>query len=410
MTIIVSESTTTQDGAQSSSLGLAAKVTAAGISAPTYVDILATLQAKMREIFGADIYIEPDSKDGQLLAIVAQAIYDANDSAIATYNNFSPLTAQGAGLSSVVKTNGIARLVASYSTAVGNVVGQVGTVITNGVVKDANGNLWDLPASVTIPAAGQISVTVTAQQIGAISAAAGTINQIATPSLGWQSFTSTADATLGAPVERDAALRKRQAVSTSLPAQTPLGALQGALANLTGVTALKVYENTASVADANGIPGKAICVVIQGGDLVSIAQIIGQKKSPGAATYGTTAQTYIDPVTGIPYTINFYVLTTQNVKVKITGTPLAGYTSAQATAIQNAIVDYIALHGIGDAVEYTGLWAPAYQNVPALQQPYRISTLQVSTDGGATWNTNDVAVAFNKIALTAAADVQVTIA
>jgi uncharacterized phage protein gp47/JayE len=391
-------------------LGLSATVTATGISAPAYADILAALQAAVQQIYGSDIYIEPDSKDGQLIALVAQAVSDANDTAKAVYAQFAPSTAVGTGLSSVVKTNGIARLVASYSTATGRVVGQVGTVIVGGQVKDANGNTWNLPASVTIPPAGQIDVSVTAQQLGAVTAPAGTINKIATPVLGWQTFVSLTDASPGAPVETDAALRKRQAASTAIPANSPMGALLGAISNVTGVTAVKLYENTGLTIDANGLPAKSICAVVQGGNVATIAQTIGQKKTPGAATYGTTTQTYTDPATGIPYPISFFVLALQTVKVKINGTALTGYTTSTTAAIQAAIAAYINSHGIGEGIEYTGLWSPAYQNAPARSQPYRVDTIQVSTDGGATWNSLDVAIAFNKIAAcVAASDVTVTI-
>jgi uncharacterized phage protein gp47/JayE len=391
-------------------MSLSAVITPAGVTAPSFADVLAGLQAAVRAIYGSDIYIAPDSKDGQFLALLAQAISDANAAAIAVRADFAPGSAQGAGLSSVVKVNGLARLVASYSTAVGLVVGQVGTVINNGTVKDANGNLWNLPSVVTIPPAGQISVTVTAQQLGALAAGAGTINAIATPVLGWQTFASTSDAAPGAPVETDAALRQRQSLSTSLPAQTPLAALLAALSNLPGVIAVKVYENATGATDANGIPARNICVVIEGGNLATIAQTIGQKKTPGAGTYGTTSQVYVDAVTGITYTINFYVLAFTTVKVKILGTALPGYTSATSAAIQAAVSAYLATHGIGETVEYSGLWAPAYLNGPARLQPYKITTLQLSTDGGTTWVTTDAVIAFNKIvANVAATDVLVTI-
>jgi uncharacterized phage protein gp47/JayE len=390
-------------------LGLSAQVTAAGISAPAFTDILSTLQAKYQGIFGSDIYIDPDSQDGQFLALLATVISDNNDTAIAVYNSFRPSAAQGAGLASVVKVNGIKMLSASYSTAPGLVVGQVGTTINNGVVKDANGNLWNLPVSVVIPSAGQISVTVTAQQIGAISAPSGTINKINTPTQGWQSFASTAAATPGAPVEVDSKLRQRQAVSTSVPAITPLGSMLGALSNLTGVQRVKVYENFASTTDSNGIPGTSICVVIQGGDLAAIAQLIGQKKTPGAGTYGSTAQQYIDPVTGIPYTIHFYLLATTTAKISITGSALAGYTSSTAAAIQAAVAAYINSHNIGETIEYSGIWAPGYLNGPARLQPYKITNLQIALDAGAL-GTADLPVPFNKIAMcVAATDVTVNI-
>lgn len=84
-------------------LGLAATVTASGISAPDYQTILNTLTGYFHQIYGDDVYLETDSKDGQMLAIYARGIHDANNMAIAVYNSFSPATAQGRGLASNVK-------------------------------------------------------------------------------------------------------------------------------------------------------------------------------------------------------------------------------------------------------------------------------------------------------------------
>jgi uncharacterized phage protein gp47/JayE len=376
---------------------LSAVVSATGITAPSYADILTALREQFRAIYGSDVYIDPDSQDGQLLALLALAISDSNNTAIAVYNSFSPATAVGAGLSSNVKINGIARLIASRSTAVGLVVGTVGTVITNGTVKDTNGNIWNLPASVLIPPAGQISVTVTAASLGAIVAPTGLINIINTPTIGWQSFVSTSAATPGAPVESDAALRQRQAVSTSLPAQTPLAAMLGALLNLPGVTRAVVYENATNTTDANGLPPRSISVVIAGGDLGAIAQTIGQKKTPGAATFGTSSRAYTDPVTGIAYNIMFFVLVPTTIKVNIVGKALAGYSSTTIAAIQNSIAAYLNGLSIGSKVEYTRLWAPGYLNGAAAGQTYEIDTLTVAAGAGPL-GTSDVIVPFNSAA------------
>lgn len=74
------------------SLGLSAKVTAEGISAPDYQTILSTLISYFQQIYGSDAYLEPDSKDGQMVALMALAIHDANNMAITVYNCFSPAT------------------------------------------------------------------------------------------------------------------------------------------------------------------------------------------------------------------------------------------------------------------------------------------------------------------------------
>ena len=212
---------------------LAAQVTAAGISAPSFPDILESLQTSFKLIFGSDAYVDPDSQDGQWIAIIAAAINDSNATAIAVYNSFSPSTAQGVGLSIVVKINGLARHVPTNSTADVTLVGVFGTTIINGKVGDGLGNRWSLPASVTIPSGGSIIVTATCDTVGAVSAPAASIVNILTPTLGWQTVTNVNPATVGAPVESDAALRLRQSVSTALTAETPLKAILGAVASLT---------------------------------------------------------------------------------------------------------------------------------------------------------------------------------
>ncbi len=69
-------------------LGLSATVTAEGISAPDYQTILDTLTSFFQQIYGTDVYIDPDSKDGQVVSLMALSIHDANNTAITVYNSF----------------------------------------------------------------------------------------------------------------------------------------------------------------------------------------------------------------------------------------------------------------------------------------------------------------------------------
>lgn len=386
---------------------LSAQVTAAGIVAPSFEDVLTGLRASFRAIYGNDAYIAPDSQDGQFIALIAAAIHDNNMAMVDVYNAFSPTYAQGAALSRQVKINGLSRLVPSYSTAVGNVVGTVGTTIAGGVVEDATGNRWNVP-TVTIPPAGQIALTVTAQQPGAIAAPAGTISKIVTPQLGWQSFTSTADAAPGAPVESDAALRQRQIVSTSLPAQTPLGALLGALRNLTGVTRAQVYENPTNTADANGLPAWSIACVVEGGAASDIAKTIGQKKTPGAATHGSATQTYTDPQTGIPYSIKYYPLSYSTIKTVVNIKALSGYSSTSVAAIKSAIVAYLNALAIGQQVQFSRLYAPAYLNGAAASATFEVIGLTIALGAGSA-GTADITIPFNSAASCTVADVTVNV-
>lgn len=382
-------------------------ITAAGISAPTYAQVLDYLQTQYRAIYGSDIYLGADSQDGQFIAILAKAIDDANAVAIQVYNSFSPATAVGSALSSNVKINGIARDVASYSTVDLTITGQAGTTINNGVAIDIAKVRWSLPASVTIPSGGSITVTAVCQTAGAVQAAAGTVNTIGTPTLGWQAVTNPTEAAPGAPVETDTQLRSRQAVSTALPSQTVLDGIIGAIATLPNVTRYAAFENPTGAADANGIPAHSISLVVEGGDVVSIAEQIALKKTPGTGTYGTTAQAVLDAY-GNSSTINFYRPTDVPITIDITVQALSGYSSAIGDEVIAALVAYINALPIGAKVMLSRLYLPANLNGAVDSAAFEVTSLTIARDAG-TPAAADIALAFNEVATCTTALVTLTV-
>ncbi|WP_439040433.1 baseplate J/gp47 family protein [Serratia bockelmannii] len=388
-------------------LGLAATVTASGISAPDYQTILNTLTGYFQQIYGDDVYLEPDSKDGQMLAIYALGIHDANNTAIAVYNSFSPATAQGRGLASNVKINGIAVTPASRSTADVRIVGQVGTLITNGTVRDSNGITWSLPASVVIGIDGAVTVTATCQIDGAVVAPAGSITEIGTPTRGWQSVTNPAAATAGRKVETDAELRQRQAKSVAIPSLTVLDGIMGAVATLDGVERYRGYENDTSVEDANGLPPHSISLVVAGGDAAAIAKTIATKKTPGGGTYGTTTISVTDKY-GIVHPISFFRPTSVDIFARVEIKALQGYTSAVGEEIRTAVAAYINEIEIGDPVYLTRLFLPANLNGSADSATFDITDLQIGTSPGSLAPAN-VVIGFNAVSACAPANVEVVV-
>ena len=382
-------------------------IDASGIHAPAYADVLDYLQTNYRAIFGADVYLEPDSQDGQFLGIIASAINDSNSVAIRIYNSFSPATAQGAALSSNVRINGIARQVASYSSVDVVLVGVAGTVIANGLVQDVNQINWALPASVTIPPGGQITVTATCTKIGAVAAGAGDVSKIMTPTLGWQTATNTTDAATGAPVESDAALRARQTRSTAIPSLTVFDGTIGAVANVAGVSRYAGYENDTNVVDANGLPPHTIALVVEGGDATAIAQAIAAKKGPGGGTAGTTSVVVTD-IYGRPITIRFYRPVDQAVTAVVTFKALAGYSSVVGQAVQQAISDYVNAVAIGGGTAAAVEWDQCIAAAKSVSgaSTFKIVSLSLTGAGGA--GAPDVPLAFNQAATCSPASITMT--
>lgn len=334
-------------------------IDSAGYHYEDYPSFLLWLTTSYQAIYGDDVYLGADSQDGQWLAVVAQALYDTSAVGSSIYNSFSPLTSQGAGLSRVVKINGIRRQSASHSTVELDIGGTAFTSITDGIAVDALEQQWVLPASVVIPISGTITVTATALDEGALAALPNTITGIFTPTLGWQTVNNQAAATVGTAVETDPVLRNRQSISTAKPAQTVFDASIGAVGDVAGVSAVKPYENYTDLTDANGLPPHSISLVVEGGTDDDIAQTILDYKTPGTNTYGTTSIPLVDKK-GVPITISFFRPSIEPIAVKITLTPLASWITSNEDIISAAVAAYISAITIGGTIVLTKLYGVAY--------------------------------------------------
>lgn len=379
-------------------LGLSATVTAEGISAPDYQTVLDTITGYFHQIYGSDAYLEPDSKDGQMVALVALAIHDANNTAISVYRSFSPATALGDALTSNVKINGITRRAATNSTVDLLLTGTVGTAITNGSVRDANRVVWNLPATVVIGASGTVVATATCANAGAVAAVAGSVNAINTPTRGWSSVTNPLAATVGVAAETDAQLRVRQSQSVALPSLTPFEAVDGAIANIDGVTRHKLYENDTDNPDANGLPPHSIAAIVEGGDATVIANSIRGVKGQGVTPYGSTVIVVPDKY-GNPHPVGFSRPVDVPIYVKITITPLTGYTSQVGDEIKAAVAAYINSLAIGASVLLSRIYSPANLGVVSggNARYYDITELLIGTSADSVAAAN-VFIAFDQSA------------
>ncbi len=363
-------------------------IDSAGLHVPSYNDILDDLISLAKQIYGSDIYLENDSMDYQYLSAVALKNYDAMQGLLLAYNSRSPSCAIGTALSSLVKINGLSRKSASYSTCQVTLTGTAGTVIPAGKLQDTAGNSWSIPTNTTIPAAGVITVSAVCDTIGEIAALVGDITKIATPQYGWISATNTVAAVPGQPVETDAELRARQAISTSIPSQTLREGIIASIASISGVTRYKVYENDTSdntVTENNplGLPEHCIAAVVEGGTDNAIANQIRIKKGPGCYTHGTTQ---ID-VTGeydVIDTIRFFRPTYVDVDVNITIKTYTGYTTAIIDSIKNNIVSYLNGLNIGDDMAVSLLsYAAQAANSNVYAPVFSISSITAARHGEA---------------------------
>ena len=341
----------------------------AGLTIPSYNDILQDNIAQFRKIYGANQYVGDDSAIYQFISIISLKQSDCCAQLQYVYNQSSPLTAIGAGLDRIVKLNGIARLPYTYSTAVLAVSGTYGAVITNGVAQDTNGNQWLLPASVTIPISGMINVTATCSTPGNITAEPGTITIIASPTGGWASVNNAGAAIPGTPVETDSQLRARQAISVALPSLTRLAGTVADLLSIPGVTRLNVLENPTGSVDGYGNPPHSLTCVVDGtATQLAIATAIYANRGIGCLTNGdvsgspvsgTVTVNVTDPQTGYVMPISFLTPTYVPIYVTLNVHLLAGGTSATLDQIQQDVTDYLNSLEIGQSVIFSELYGAA---------------------------------------------------
>lgn len=365
-------------------------VGAAGLTVPTYADILEKLISEYQGTFGQNVYLGTDSADYQDISTRALQANDVNEGLQAVWLSLNPLTATGASLDLCGKLiANTPRKPASYSTASVTLAGDPFTAITNGVVQDVAGNFWNLPSSVTIPQAGTLTVTATAQQYGNITAEPGDISKIATPTAGWTSVTNAAAASPGQPVEPDSQYRARLLVAQAKPSLTLISGTIAALAAVNGVTRSWCYENPTGTADANGNPAHSITAVVEGGADADIAQAIYDNKGIGETVNGTTSVVVTDPANGgLSQTISFIRLSYVTVYVALGVHGLTGFTTATESAIQGAVVDYLNSLGIGESVVFSEIYGAALNARTNPDQPaFSIRSVLLGSQAAATTGT-----------------------
>lgn len=368
----------------------------AGLHIPTYADIRDDLVEQFKSIYGQDIYLENDSQDYQMISVFALKTYDTMQLLQIVYNNHSPKTAVGTGLDSLVKLNGIRRKEASHSTCEVTLTGTAGTSIAAGVVEDESGNQWTLPENIVLHDS-TIQVTATCVPLGAIEAAAGTINKIVNPQKGWTAVTNNDAAVPGRPVETDEQLRYRQMLSVAIPSQNMLDSTIAGLASVVGVTRYKVYDNDTNETDTNGIPGHSIAAIVEGGTDAEIAKQIYLRKGPGGGTFGEIATTYINS-DGLQTIVRFSRPTYVPININVQLKPGKSYTSSVAATLKSNIDKYIKSLDIGYNVTITGILTAVSAAVTNATLPnFSLSGITINKEGE-TPGVMDVAIAYNEVA------------
>lgn len=364
--------------------------------------ILAELDQGFRAIYGNDIDLAPDSPDGQMLGLIAQVRADLEELGEVIYRALDPDHASGDWLEQRVAYAGLTRRQARYSYLRGTALtGRAGTQIPAGaVLRDANRGRWLLTADVTLGVDGSARADLRSEELGAYNLPANSSLTLETLVLGWDTATTQAPAEVGAEEETDAELRARFFRSRARPAQNSLDGLVAALLQLPDVRQVVGLENTGSTADADGVPGHSLNLIVDGGEEQAIAQAIFQRKPAGTGLMGQQSRTVVDGQ-GIKRLIRFDRPAVVDCKAFVQLRRDAEFTAIDVAAIkaQLAQLDF----RIGQDVQLSRLYSPINT-----VQGFWVEQLKISRRSG-TPAADNIAIGVRERARFAPSDIEVVV-
>lgn len=351
-----------------------------GLITQSLEEIRADFTEKFRGIYGTDINIEQNSSDGQFINLMAQEKKDTLDLITQFYNNLDADAVIGIAQDVLYKLNGIVRKNFTYSYCLIYVTTTDAVTLQgldndidnpDGVgytVTDGNGNRWILAATQEFETSGKYLLNFRAAELGAVTAAANTINIMETVLRNVASVNNPANNYItGGVGESDSEYRTRRNRSMSMPTQGFDESTESQMLEMTDVIDCKVYDNRSNE-EKNGIPAHGVWVIVEGGTPSEIARIIYNNIPPGIPMKGEQS-VLVTKLNGDVEEIHYEVPTPVNLYVKAT---IRNFTTTDID------VDYIKselsknTYNIGEQVESVNLQTQIKNLIGANGTPYDV--------------------------------------
>ena len=215
-----------------------------GFLAPSEADILAGRQADFQAAFGADLTLEPETPQGQMITSDTAIVGDKNDQLLAVFNGVDPAFATGRMQDAIGRIYFLERIAAQSTVVTATCSGKTGTTIPIGAqAKDQNGVVYVATSPGTIPIGGTVDVTFACATTGPIAAPIGFINAIYQAIPGWDSVTNAAAGVLGRNVESAPDFETRRQASVAVNGKNSLQSILGAVLATPGVIDAYAAEN-----------------------------------------------------------------------------------------------------------------------------------------------------------------------
>lgn len=355
-----------------------------GLQTDTFRDLFQTLSDAYKGIYGQDIDLDQDSPDGQRVAIEAQARTDIEAALQWLYSQMDPDFNNGDMQQVIAKLHGLYLRPGSRSQRDLKVVTDRPVLLYAGYkIMDQANQVWFIRTPVTVPA-GTTEVTFFAELFGKVTGlVSDTFTQL-TPELGVQGFISEAAVVVGRDEETPEEFRQRRNRSLENPATGSTGAIFAKVAQLPGVTDVNIDENDTKVDDPlTGIPANSIWLVVEGGAVSDIVEVMVKQKGGGTGTKGDITgrliETLIRPdgtTLAIAHDMQFDRPIYIPLHIKLTAKRKISSEPVDVNSLKEALADRV-LH-IGESIDANELYANGYGTA---RVNYVLTDMEISADG-----------------------------
>ncbi|MBL3520314.1 baseplate J/gp47 family protein [Arcobacter lanthieri] len=266
-----------------------------GFKADSFIEILTRLSNQLKDIYGQDINLEQDTPDGQMVGINTTIIDDLQSLGLYIYNSLDPDLAEGVNLDRLLKLLARTRLPATKSIVdIELTLSRDVTIPATYTVSDTNNQQWQIANSQTLEI-GTHLVTFESVDYGTITAEPNTITQQVTILTEIDSLTNPTSAIPGRDEESDQQLRERRNKILEVNASSTMGSIVGKILTLDNVVDVCPYENKTKIDDEIiGVPANTYWLIVKGGEIDKIAEIIAKDKTGGTGLKGQVTSTYIE--------------------------------------------------------------------------------------------------------------------
>ncbi len=280
------------------------ELTPTGLVLDTVDEIVTDISTTLKDTISPNLDTNPETSVlGQIIGILAEREYQNQQVLRELYAAGSPSGASGQALTQLALITGTVREDATRSTVIATLNLDGGAFVPIGSRANVAGSpnvqfetTEDIENTGGSPA--NFDTEMRAIDVGTMRAPSGTLTEITTPVVGWNTVTNAADAEVGAIDESDPILRARREAELRIQGSAALDAIAADVSEVSGVVSVAKRENTADTA-VDVLPPHSFQIVVWDGvspaaDDDDIAQAIWDAKPAGILSYGLESGTATD--------------------------------------------------------------------------------------------------------------------